>query len=168
MKDPDEPFVGGIEVTLIDPATNETSAVKKATTDADGFFIFEDLKPGDWKVTAKIPTDLEVTYDSYLVSDGEAVAEVPAGSSAYTWIGLVGQSAQKTFVRLARILSTNPEAIPVSEVPSTLRATVLAAKRAKATGGELAATGTADLAWFYFGILMMLTGVALRLARTKQ
>jgi hypothetical protein len=168
LKDPDEPYFAGIEVTLVDPATGVPSSLKTATTDSDGYFVFENLTPGDWKVTAKIPTDLQVTYDSYLASDGEAVAEVPAGSSAYTWIGLVGQSEQKTYVRLARILSSNPDAIPIAEVPSSLKATVLTAKRAKASSAQLASTGTADLAWFYFGILLMLTGVALRFARTKQ
>lgn len=163
------------------------AAVVTVKTDANGFYLFPSLGAGDWKVITGIPAELTVTYDSQAISDGEIITTVPVASHAFTWVGLVGDDEQKSLETLTEILKENPNALPLAEVPPALQSLVVkarvAAKAAAAaeaeaakptkpgstvTGAALAETGTSDLAWFYFGILLLLTGVALRLARTKR
>jgi LPXTG-motif cell wall-anchored protein len=109
---------------------------------------------------------------------------VPVASHAFTWVGLVGDDEEVTLEKIAEILSENPNALPLAEIPPSLKAQVLKARTAVAAGkkppvisttkpavvssGELAYTGSNDLALLFFGVLLMLSGVALRLARTKR
>jgi hypothetical protein len=190
LKDPDEPFMKNIKLYVVQltstpaPVTPasvyspsalrradapvRSAAVKEVLTDENGFYLFPSLGAGDWKVTTTVPDNLVVTYDSYTTSDGEITTTVPVASHAFTWVGLVGTDEKVTLAKLTEILKENPNALPESELPAALKVLVKKAKAALAGKTSLAETGTQDLAWFYFGILLMLTGVALRFARTKQ
>jgi hypothetical protein len=190
LKDPDEPLMKNIKLyvvqlssipTPVSPASLQSSstlrrtdvpvraaAVKEVLTDANGFYLFASLGAGDWMVTTTIPEDLYVTYDSHESADGSITTTVPVASHAFTWVGLVGEDEKVTLAKLTEILKENPNALPESELPAALKVLVKKAKTALAGKTSLAETGTQDLAWFYFGILLMLTGVALRFARTKQ
>lgn len=189
LKDADEPLMKNIKLYVVQltsvapPVTPanvvgstlrradvpvRAAAVKEVLTDANGFYLFSSLGAGDWTVTTTIPQDLYVTYDSHESSDGSITTTVPVASHAFTWVGLVGDDEKVTLARLTEILKENPNALPESQIPAALKPLVKKAKAALAAKTELAETGTADLAWFYFGILLMLTGVALRFARTRQ
>jgi hypothetical protein len=67
-------------------------ASQTIVTDANGYYSVPSLTAGDWSVTTTIPSDLSVTYDSYGYGEGQVETTVPAGSHAYTWVGLVGQT----------------------------------------------------------------------------
>ena len=58
VKDADEPGVAGVAVTLVDPAGN---VVGTTTTDANGGYRFEGLRPGDYKVRVTVPATWVVT-----------------------------------------------------------------------------------------------------------
>lgn len=61
VKDDDEPYLGGIKVTITGPGGVTTTK----TTDKDGFISFTDLAPGAWTVVPVLPSgDLEKVYDS--------------------------------------------------------------------------------------------------------
>ncbi len=205
LKDTNEPFMKNIKLYVVQvssipaPVTpanilvNATvrranlpvkaAAVAEVLTDENGFYLFPSLGAGDWMVTTTVPDDLYVTYDSFESSDGSITTTVPVASHAFTWVGLVGDDEEVTLEKIAEILSENPNALPLAEIPSSLKAQVLQARNAVAAGkkppvistkpavvssGELAYTGTNDLAMLFFGVLLMLSGVALRLARTKR
>ena len=198
LKDPDEPLMKNIRLFVVQlssipaPVTpanvliNATvrraevpnvkpAAVTSVLTDANGFYLFPSLGAGDWMVTTTVPDDLYVTYDSHASSDGEIVTTVPVASHAFTWVGLVGETESVTLAKITEILKENPNALPLSEVPPTLQKLVKQAKAIIASGKTpvytdqgLAYTGTNDLALLFFGVLLMLSAVALRLARTKQ
>jgi hypothetical protein len=205
LKDADEPFMKNIKLYVVQvssipvpvtPAnilvnatvrraevpTVKPAAVVSVQTDENGFYIFPSLGAGDWTVTTTVPDDLYVTYDSYASSDGEITTTVPVASHAFTWVGLVGITEKVSLAKLTEILSQNPTALPITQVPVELKTVVQKAKAAIAAGkkpsvvnssavvssGELAYTGTNDLAILFFGVLLMLSGVALRLARTKR
>lgn len=195
LKDPDEPLMKNIKLYVVQmtsipaPVTPanlglraastlrradspvRSAAVQQVLTDENGFYLFASLGAGDWMVTTTIPEDLYVTYDSHESSDGSITTTVPVASHAFTWVGLVGDDEKVTLAKLTEILKENPNALPESQLPTALKALVKKAKAAaagKTSGVTLAETGAQDLAWFYFGILLMLTGVALRFARTKQ
>jgi hypothetical protein len=162
----------------------KAAAVSEVLTDENGFYLFPSLGAGDWMVTTTVPDDLYVTYDSHESSDGSITTTVPVASHAFTWVGLVGDDEEVTLEKIAEILSENPNALPLAEIPPSLKAQVLKARTAVAAGkkppvisttkpaavssGELAYTGSNDLAMLFFGVLLMLSGVALRLARTKR
>ncbi len=162
----------------------KAAAVAEVLTDENGFYLFPSLGAGDWMVTTTVPDELYVTYDSHESSDGSITTTVPVASHAFTWVGLVGDDEEVTLEKIAEILSENPNALPLAEIPPSLKAQVLKARTAVAAGkkppvisttkpavvssGELAYTGSNDLALLFFGVLLMLSGVALRLARTKR
>ena len=198
LKDPDEPLMKNIKLYVVQvssipapvtPAnmlvnasvrraevpTVKAAAVSQVLTDANGFYLFPSLGAGDWKVTTTVPNDLYVTYDSHESSDGDITTTVPVASHAFTWVGLVGETESVTLAKLKEILTENPTALPTSQLPPELKTLVQKAKAAIAAGkkpvllnGELAYTGTNDLALLFFGVLLMLSGLALRLARTKR
>lgn len=197
LKDTDEPFMKNIKLYVVQvssipapvspanilvnatvrraDAPVKTAAVAEVLTDENGFYLFPSLGAGDWKVTTTVPDDLYVTYDSYAVSDGEITTTVPVASHAFTWVGLVGITEKITLSKITEVLKSNPQALPLSEVPLELQPLVKKAKAAIAAGktpvfteGELAFTGTNDLALLFFGVLLLLSGLALRLVRTKQ
>ncbi|AIC48097.1 putative Ig domain-containing protein [Rhodoluna lacicola] len=205
LKDTNEPFMKNIKLYVVQvssipaPVTpanilvNATvrranlpvkaAAVAEVLTDENGFYLFPSLGAGDWMVTTTVPDELYVTYDSHESSDGSITTTVPVASHAFTWVGLVGDDEEITLEKIAEILSENPNALPLAEIPPSLKAQVLQARNAVAAGkkppvistkpavvssGELAYTGTNDLAMLFFGVLLMLSGVALRLARTKR
>ncbi len=181
LKDPDEPFIKGINIKVTNSTTGEVLNAS-LTTDENGFYLVEGIPAGSWKVTTEIPSDLIVTYDSYENPEGEIVEGVTPSSAGFTWVGLVGTDEKVTMAKLGSILRQNPNAIPLSQVPSTLLAFVKNVKAAKASGAKvpnfveasagssktLAYTGTNDLTLLFFGVLLMLSGLAVRLARTKQ
>jgi hypothetical protein len=197
LKDTDEPFMKNIKLYVVQvssipapvspanilvnatvrraDAPVKTAAVAEVLTDENGFYLFPSLGAGDWKVTTTVPDDLYVTYDSHAVSDGEITTTVPVASHAFTWVGLVGITEKITLSKITEVLKSNPQALPLSEVPLELQPLVKKAKAAIAAGktpvfteGELAFTGTNDLAHLFFGVLLLLSGLALRLVRTKQ
>ena len=149
LKDPDEPLLEGVEVVLYDPA-NPGTPVKKVKTDKKGYYKFPDLPAGDWKVAATTPDTLEVTYDSEGSNEGEVLAQVPSGGSAFTWVGFTGASASATKTFYERTILANPTAVPMSELPAWLQAKVL-----KLQTKQLANTGAS----FPYGIVML--GLAL-------
>lgn len=126
IKDPDEPLMRGITVNVVQTVAPtslnrlNSNRFKKAssiffrpatvttvTTDANGYYEFPSLAAGYWQAVATIPADLSVTYDSYSTSDGSVTTEVPAGSSAFTWVGLVGtQSVNQSVIN--GTYGTNP------------------------------------------------------------
>jgi hypothetical protein len=194
LKDPDEPFMKNIPVTVTQltsvasasanvrfrtAASFNKAAVVTVTTDENGFYIFPSLGAGDWKASASIPTGLEVTYDSQGSHEGEVIATVPVASSAFTWVGLVSETAAGNTKLLEKILTENPNALPLSELPIALQAKVKkalaaieAAKNPVVASGDLANTGTNQLAWMFFGLLLLVAGsislVATRRVRLKK
>ena len=164
-------------------ATIKKAAVSEVLTDANGFYLFPSLGAGDWQVTTTVPDNLYVTYDSHESSDGEIITTVPVASHAFTWVGLVGDTPKDTLDKLAEILNDNPNALPLSQIPPELKPQVIQARAAVKAGVKppvistkpavvkasgLAETGSNDLVMLFFGVLLMLSAVALRLARTKQ
>ncbi len=69
LQDRNEPPIEGLAVMLTDSLGNPVldiygDPVETVFTDADGYYIFKDLRPGDYKVTFEIPTGLEVTIQN--------------------------------------------------------------------------------------------------------
>jgi hypothetical protein len=194
LKDSDEPFMKNIPVTVTQltsvasasasvrfrtAASFNKAAVVTVNTDENGFYIFPSLGAGDWKATAGVPTGLEVTYDSQGSHEGEVVARVPVSGAAFTWVGLVSETAAGNTKLLEKILTENPNALPISELPAALQvkvkkvlADIEAAKNPVASEGQLAFTGTNQMAWLFFGLLLLAAGLislgATRLARQKK
>lgn len=118
IKDPDEPLMRGITITVSQTVAPTSlsrvnssrfqkassiffnrATVTTVTTDANGYYEFPSLGAGYWQANATVPSDLSVTYDSYSSSDGAVTTYVPAGSYAFTWVGLVGtQSVNQTVI----------------------------------------------------------------------
>lgn len=217
LKDPNEPLMKNIKLYVVQvssipvpttPANMQTNgtvrradlgvraaAVVSVDTDENGFYLFPSLGAGDWMVTTTVPEDLYVTYDSHESADGSITTTVPVASHAFTWVGLVADTEQQTLQQLKDILTENPFALPLKEVPAELQELVKQARVAVAAGKDpvavikaieagkptssvgaalvpgknaLAETGSNNLTWLFFGILLLLSGVALRFARTKQ
>lgn len=194
LKDSDEPFMKNIPVTVTQltsvasasasvrfrtAASFNKAAVVTVNTDENGFYIFPSLGAGDWKASAGVPAGLEVTYDSQGSHEGEVIATVPVASSAFTWVGLVSETPAGNTKLLEKILTENPNALPISEVPPALQAKVKkalaaieAAKNPVVESGDLANTGTNQLAWMFFGLLLAAAGsislVATRRVRLKK
>ncbi|WP_138274871.1 InlB B-repeat-containing protein [Rhodoluna limnophila] len=183
LKDPDEPFMPNItlsvvQVTSVNPAAvnyRTAGAVRPAAvvtvkTDANGFYIFPSLGAGDWKVVTGVPADLGVTYDSEGGPEGEVTTTVPVGSSAFTWVGLVGDSTVINEKLLEEILLEYPSSLPIEELPTWLQVKVtakLAELEAAENGETLAYTGSEDLAWLFFGVLIMLSGMLALVAKRR-
>jgi hypothetical protein len=183
LKDPDEPFMPNItlsvvQVTQVNPASYNfrtagvvrPAAVVTVKTDANGFYIFPSLGAGDWKVVTGIPDDLGVTYDSEGGPEGEVTTTVPVGSSAFTWVGLVGDTEVINEKLLEEILLEYPSSLPLTELPTWLQEKVtakLAELEAAANGEALAYTGSEDLAWLFFGVLIMLSGMLALVAKKR-
>ncbi len=183
LKDPDEPFMPNItlsvvQVTQINPASYNfrtagvvrPAAVVTVQTDENGFYIFPSLGAGDWKVVTGIPDDLGVTYDSEGGPEGEVTTTVPVGSSAFTWVGLVGDTEVINEKLLEEILLEYPSSLPLTELPTWLQEKVtakLAELEAAANGEALAYTGSEDLAWLFFGVLIMLSGMLALVAKKR-
>lgn len=177
MKDPDEPYLPNVELTILQSDEKLVATVK---TDANGFFQATSLTPGDYKVVTKIPTDLEVTYDSEGLHQGEMNVNLPSGGKTFTYAGLVGTSEIADKKILETVLLENPKALPLEEIPTWLKTKVQALLGAeKFTGkpsaskpttgkAELAATGSNDLAWLIFGLLLMGAGAFTALFRRKR
>ncbi len=184
LKDPDEPFMPNItlsvvQVTQINPASAgfriasafKPAAVVTVKTDENGFYIFPSLGAGDWKVVTGIPEDLGVTYDSEGGPEGEVTTTVPVGSSAFTWVGLVGDTDLISEKLLEEILLDYPESLPLDELPTWLQEKVtakLAELEAAENGESLAYTGSEDLPWFFFGLLVILSGALALVSRKRQ
>ena len=62
IQDPGEPGIEGVEVTLTGLTGNGTFVTLTATTDANGEYLFEDLVPGDYKLTFGDVAGFEPTY----------------------------------------------------------------------------------------------------------
>lgn len=62
-------------------------------TDISGAYLFKSIDSGNWYVSGVVPSGLEVTYDSLGTNDAVVDTSVPAGGSAFTWIGLVGTNS---------------------------------------------------------------------------
>lgn len=181
LKDADEPFIKNIKISITNTATGESLDISEVT-DENGFYQVEKIPVGDWKITTAIPSDLMVTYDSFQNPEGEIFETVVPSSQGFTWVGLVGVTEKVTIARLGNILKENPNALPLAQVPPTLQAFVKSVRAAKASGAKilsspvaaasnsngLAYTGGNDLAILFFGVLLMLSGLLLRLARTKR
>ncbi len=188
LKDQNEPFMPNIKLSVVQLTSVQPSSVKfraanlrnirpaavvTVNTDANGYYIFPSLGAGDWQVVTGIPEDLSVTYDSQALGDGEIIATVPVASHAYTWVGLVGDDGTVDEKYLKEILEKNPDALPLSEIPPTLRKQILAIieknKSKTDTGNELADTGTPVFAWFVFGLFLMLAGAGVsRIGRKRN
>ncbi len=126
IKDPDEPLMRGITITVSQTVAPTSlnrlnsnrfqkassiffnrATVTTVTTDANGYYEFPSLGAGFWQANATVPSDLSVTYDSYSSSDGAVTTEVPPGSYAFTWVGLVGtQSVNQSVIN--GTYGTNP------------------------------------------------------------
>jgi hypothetical protein len=133
-------------------------------TDANGFYLFPSLGAGDWQVVTTVPDALEVTYDSHATSDGEIITTVPVASHAFTWVGLVGDDPKVN----KAIVDALEKAGPGATVKVDAKGNIVVVKAKKASTGstaELAATGTDQLAWLAFGMLLMLCGALVQLTR---
>jgi hypothetical protein len=163
LKDPDEPLMPNVEITLY----KDGAPVGKIVTDKNGYFQFLDLTPGDYKVITTIPQDLDVTYDSEGLHQGEMNATVPTGGHTFTWAGLVGKTTIVEKQLLEEILKNNPKALPASEIPSWLKSKV-AGKATPYKKPVLAATGSTALISLMFGLLLMLAGAGFSVATRKR
>ncbi len=75
-KGSDEKYLAGITVAAKGPDGQTLTA----TTDANGFYIFNDVVPGDWTVVAQLSIEsLEKVYDSTGAADWQTTATVAAG-----------------------------------------------------------------------------------------
>jgi LPXTG-motif cell wall-anchored protein len=168
LKDSDEPYLPNIEVTLL-PANAPSGTVgTKISTDANGQYQYLALPPGEYKVVTTIPSDLLVTYDSEGLHQGEINATLSAGGRVFTYAGLVGSSELVDKQTMELLLSNNPKAIPLEEVPLWLKAKVqrlLSPAKPAETGSNaatLAETGSNAMAIALFGLLLISCGVVLR------
>ena len=173
LKDPDEPFMPDITLSVVQVANpaptglernlRSASVIKPMTvtttvkTDANGFYIFPSIGAGNWKVVTGVPQDLGVTYDSQGSSEGEVITTVPVASSAFTWVGLVGDTVIATNKTYEQILLTYPSAVPLSELPSWLQKKVLAVLNENG----LANTGTNPVGFLILGALLSVGGFLL-------
>lgn len=190
IKDPDEPLMPKItlnvvQVTSIAPASAKRgsfyargpinfnrAAITTVLTDANGYYEFPSLGAGDWKVITGVPQDLGVTYDSQGGAEGEVVTTVPVASSAFTWVGLVGDNETINEKLLEEILTTNPSALPIAEQPKWLQDKIKAiiAKR-NPLPPVLAYTGSNDILLLALGSAMLVGGLLttrLRRRRSKS
>ena len=172
LKDPDEPYLPNVELTLVLPDGSNGSKVK---TDVNGFYQFTSLTPGDYKVVTTIPTDLAITYDSEGLNQGEMNVSLPSGGKAFTWAALVGVSEVVDKKTMEILLLNNPTALPLEEVPTWLRAKVQGllgsdkfVKKPATNAPQLAATGSSDLLWLVFGLLFMMAGATTALVARKR
>ena len=182
LKDPNEPLMPNITLGVVQltnvaaPVTParaglraaagvKAAAVTVVKTDANGFYLFPSLGAGDWQVVTTIPENLEVTYDSQAVGDGEIVATVPVASHAFTWVGLVGDDPKVN----KAIVDALEKAGPGATVKVDSKGNIIVVKPKPTTpaaaGTELAATGSNQLAWLAFGMLMALGGALLLVTR---
>ncbi len=167
LRDPDEPLLPNVVITIY----KDGAEVKKVTTDKDGYYEALDLTSGDYKVVTNIPEDLEITYDSEGLNQGEMNATVPTGGRAFTWAGLVGKTVLVDKQLLEEILSNNPKALPASEIPTWLKAKIAGKAtpyKAPTSGASLAETGSSAMSWLLFGFLLMLTGAGVSLLGKKR
>jgi len=181
LKDPDEPFMPNIVLSVVQasataPASNRSlgsfslspsatlqpAAVTTVLTDSDGFYVFPSLGAGDWRVVAGVPDQLNVTYDSQGSADGAVQTTVPPGSSAFTWVGLVGANgtSNQELVRLIESGKFTPEMLVAAGLANSGTSGSL-------TSGELAATGSNEIQWMLLGLLMMVLG-AIGLRRSRR
>jgi SdrD B-like domain/Putative Ig domain len=159
LKDPDEPYLPDVTLTLVPANAVPGATGVQVKTDANGLYQFTSIAPGEWKVVTTIPTDLEITYDSEGLHQGEMQASVPSGGRAFTWAGLAGTSELVDKHTLEVLLLNNPTALPAEEIPSWLKTKLAAiASKDKKTDGVLAATGTNVLIWLFFGLLLTAAG----------
>jgi LPXTG-motif cell wall-anchored protein len=183
LKDADEPLMPNIVLTVVQVSATASASTKSigmssvsaastlqpaatttVLTDKDGFYVFPSLGAGDWRVVAGVPDQLNVTYDSQGSPDGSVQTTVPPGSSAFTWVGLVGANG-----------TTNQELVRLIEsgkfTPEMLITAGLAKPGALAPGSssssELAATGSNELWWLAVGLAMIAIG-ALSLRRSRR
>ena len=62
VQDPLEPGISGVLVTLTGTTGNGTAVTLTATTDANGKYLFPNLRPGSYKVTFGTPATYKPTY----------------------------------------------------------------------------------------------------------
>jgi hypothetical protein len=165
LKDDDEPYMSSVEVTLTGKDKDGKDVKITVKTDSKGFYVFPSIEPGDWQAVATIPQDLKVTYDSHLIGDGTVVATVPVGSSAFTWVGLVGNDPKVTRAFVAALTAAGPGASV--KLDSKGKLVVVPVKKAStgSASAELAATGSNQLTCLVFGMLLMLCGGLVQLTR---
>lgn len=78
-KDSTEKYLKGITVT----ATGPNGATLTTTTDANGYYLFDNVDPGDWTVVAKLSvSSLTKVYDSTGAADWVSKASVTQGTVA--------------------------------------------------------------------------------------
>jgi protocatechuate 3,4-dioxygenase beta subunit len=93
LQDFGEPGIGNVTIQLFD-SNNVLTAT--TTTDANGFYSFNDLAPGDYNVTFLLPTGYSFTHDNVgaddardsdadLVTGSTAVTTLTAGENDLTW-----------------------------------------------------------------------------------
>ncbi len=85
-RDPGEPGLEGVEITLT--GKGETAALAVSVSGEDGAFLFKNLKPGEYRVEEKVPAGYYATrpvaIDPVVVGPGESIsvifANAPYGS----------------------------------------------------------------------------------------
>ena len=93
LQDFGEPGIGNVTIQLFD-SNNVLTAT--TTTDANGFYSFNDLAPGDYNVTFLLPTGYSFTHDNVgaddardsdadLVTGSTTVTTLTAGENDLTW-----------------------------------------------------------------------------------
>lgn len=205
LKDPDEPLMKNIQLYISYIGTTPTftpamvrnldsglraalvmriASVTSQTiyTDANGYYSVPSLTAGDWSVSTTIPSDLSVTYDSYGYGEGQVDTTVPAGLSAFTWVGLVGQTDALTQQYLNNLNnppssggsggSGDPTTTPIVKPVPVVKPKPLVVKKPTKLTGMLAYTGDDPIDVTGITILgLMLTftlGMGTRLLRRKS
>ena len=174
LKDPDEPYLPNIEVTLLPANAPSGTEGTKIKTDINGQYQFLSLAPGDYKVVTTIPSEMYVTYDSEGLHQGEINTTLPSGGKSFTYAGLVASSEVVDKQTMEILLTNNPKAIPLEEVPAWLKAKVQSLLNPEKFNQpkkdeQLAETGSNALMLAAFGALLLFTGVVIRrLTRTKR
>jgi LPXTG-motif cell wall-anchored protein len=157
---------GKLSSSSLSPASQlQPAAVTTVLTDKDGFYVFPSLAAGGWQVVAGIPNQLTVTYDSQGTADGAVKTTVPAGGKAFTWVGLVGENTtlNQQLVTQIRGGSFTPA---VLNGGSGVRPGQTVGPNGSNSGPQLAATGSNELYWILFGLLLtVFGGLGLRRSR---
>lgn len=89
----------------IRPATVSGATV---TTNANGYFEFNNVPAGDWKVVVITPSGYSYTYDSSGSGDGNMPGTtVPEGGAGFAWAGLVAGSTIELYDAYGNLISSS-------------------------------------------------------------
>ncbi|CAN5605541.1 hypothetical protein BH10CHL1_BH10CHL1_03290 [soil metagenome] len=107
IRELDEPGVAGVTVILLDKNDQE---VARTITDNDGFFLFSNLAPGDYKLKFITPTGAEFTKQTAGLNDNSD-ADPTTGETAVTTLspGQVDLSWGVGIISIPTALDTEPE-----------------------------------------------------------